>query len=302
LIIKIRALIKKLKREGKRITAMMCMLATGLGTIIPGMALTVGADTSEEQTVFEPEQAEVITQKVTRLSFDRVSDAYAGAEDEKATVIKKQYSGIFYETQDLSYNTVYLDSDYLPLGARQTVFAGAEGIIEYEKAQMQGEDGAIEVILEAKVIQPAKSAVTLVGTGASAMAAYAVPFEAESVDLDNGTMTVRTGEQAIDVLGVISCKATAYCACTLCCGPGARGITSTGTRARVGSIAVDPSVIPYGTKMFIVSDDGYYRYGYAVAEDSGGAIRGNKIDLFFNTHSEAVNFGRRNCTVYILAP
>ena len=73
------------------------------------------------------------------------------------------------------------------------------------------------------------------------------------------------------------------------------GITYTGTRARVGTVAVDPRVIPLGTKMYVEG------YGYAVAEDIGGAIKGNKIDLYFNTLKEANNFGRQQRKVYILA-
>lgn len=78
------------------------------------------------------------------------------------------------------------------------------------------------------------------------------------------------------------------------------GITATGTNARYGAIAVDPSVIPYGTRMYIVSDDGKYIYGYATAEDCGGAIKGNKIDLYFDSYDTCIQFGRRSCTVYIL--
>ena len=84
--------------------------------------------------------------------------------------------------------------------------------------------------------------------------------------------------------------------------PGDRyyGITASGTKARVGAVAVDPRVIPLGTKLYIESLDGTKDYGFAIAEDTGGAIKGNKIDLFFNTYSECITFGRRNVKVYIL--
>ncbi len=51
--------------------------------------------------------------------------------------------------------------------------------------------------------------------------------------------------------------------------------------------------------MYIVSDDGSYIYGYATAEDCGGAIQGYMIDLYFDTLAECYAFGRRTCTVYI---
>ena len=84
--------------------------------------------------------------------------------------------------------------------------------------------------------------------------------------------------------------------------PGDRGygITASGTQARPGAVAVDPRVIPLGTRLYIESLDGSKDYGFAVAEDTGGAIKGNKIDLFFETSSEVRNFGRRNVKVYIL--
>ncbi|MEG2570833.1 MAG: 3D domain-containing protein, partial [Clostridia bacterium] len=74
-----------------------------------------------------------------------------------------------------------------------------------------------------------------------------------------------------------------------------------GAVARVGLIAVDPRVIPLGTRLYITSMDGKrWVYGYAVAADTGGAIKGNKIDLFFNTEAECYDFGRQKAKVYIL--
>ena len=73
-----------------------------------------------------------------------------------------------------------------------------------------------------------------------------------------------------------------------------RGITYTGTRARYGEIAVDPRVIPLGTKVFIPG------YGIAVAEDTGGDILGNRIDLCMESYDSCMAFGRRTVQVYIL--
>ena len=87
-------------------------------------------------------------------------------------------------------------------------------------------------------------------------------------------------------------KLTAYCACSRCCGK-CDGITASGTIATAGrTIAVDPSKIPYGTEVVI--------YGHTyIAEDCGGAINGNKIDIFFNSHTEALNFGVRYAEVFV---
>lgn len=92
---------------------------------------------------------------------------------------------------------------------------------------------------------------------------------------------------------VIVMQATAY-------DPTAGSKTAMGTRARVGAVAVDPRVIPLGSKLYIESMDGFASYGYATAEDTGGAIKGNRIDLFYNSNAEANRFGRRNVKVYVL--
>ena len=92
-------------------------------------------------------------------------------------------------------------------------------------------------------------------------------------------------------LGVF--KLTAYCPCSICTGKYAKGITSTGTIATANrTIAVDPRVIPYGSNVEI------YGNNY-VAEDTGSAIKQYKIDIFFNSHSEALRFGVRYSEVFI---
>ncbi len=83
------------------------------------------------------------------------------------------------------------------------------------------------------------------------------------------------------------------------------GVTATGKSVRPGYIAVNPNQIPYGTKMWIVSNDGSYVYGYASAEDTGGFIywsgsSSTLCDLYFDSESEASAFGRRGVTIYIL--
>lgn len=97
------------------------------------------------------------------------------------------------------------------------------------------------------------------------------------------TFTTASGE-VLTYSQKLSVEATAY-SCE-----GYAGTTATGTTARYGAIAVDPSVIPYGTRMYIVSDDGSYIYGYATAEDCGRAIQGYMIDLYFDTLAECYAF------------
>jgi 3D (Asp-Asp-Asp) domain-containing protein len=82
----------------------------------------------------------------------------------------------------------------------------------------------------------------------------------------------------------ITFRVTAYCPCSKCCGK-SDGITATGVKATQGrTIAVDPRYIPYGTEV-IINGNTY------VAEDCGGAIKGNRIDIYFDSHQEALAFG-----------
>lgn len=111
-----------------------------------------------------------------------------------------------------------------------------------------------------------------------------------------GAVTTRGGDvlrysKAVDV------TATAYSS------EGMRNkLTAIGSTARVGAIAVDPRVIPLGSRLYITSADGTsWVYGVAVAEDTGGAIKGNRIDLYFDTQSECRSFGRRSAKVYVLS-
>ena len=85
-------------------------------------------------------------------------------------------------------------------------------------------------------------------------------------------------------------SATAYSAHD----PGNGSRTAMGTPVRHGVIAVDPSVIPLGTRVFIPG------YGEAVAEDVGGAIHGNRIDVAFDTHEEAIFFGWQELEIFIM--
>ena len=92
-------------------------------------------------------------------------------------------------------------------------------------------------------------------------------------------------------------KLTAYCPCAKCCGKWANGITATGTTATEGrTIAVDPRVIPYGSTVTLYYEDGtVHTY---TAEDCGGAIKGNRIDVFFDDHQAARDFGVQTAYVY----
>lgn len=92
---------------------------------------------------------------------------------------------------------------------------------------------------------------------------------------------------------------TAYCPCRQCCGPDARGITSTGQDARLDGCAVDPKLVPYGCRVRIPG------VGWRTADDTGSAMRASgrrgvvHIDVRMQSHERALRFGIRRVTVQI---
>ena len=112
-------------------------------------------------------------------------------------------------------------------------------------------------------------------------------------DDGSGTITLENG-QVLTFSEARTMKGTAYTAAEGKVGT----ITATGTTVRLGVVAVDRKVLPLGTKVYVVSNDGQYTYGFAIAEDTG--VRGNMIDLYMNTYNDCIQFGVRDCTVYVL--
>ena len=107
---------------------------------------------------------------------------------------------------------------------------------------------------------------------------------------------------------VLAMNATAYCLCKKCCGKAEThpeyGYTASGYKITPGTndkvIAVDTSVIPLGTKVYVEGLNGASSYGYAVAADTGSAIKNMKIDLYMDSHQEALNWGLKKVNVYLI--
>lgn len=95
--------------------------------------------------------------------------------------------------------------------------------------------------------------------------------------------------------------ATAYCPCSKCCGEDSPGITATQTDAYKAGVAVDPNIIPKGSHIDI---PGYNRGpnengSWILCDDVGGAIKGNRIDVRFKTHQEAIEWGVREILIRV---
>lgn len=111
---------------------------------------------------------------------------------------------------------------------------------------------------------------------------------------DNKSSNVSTNEST----GWVKFNASSYCFCSKCCGK-TTGITASGTKATAGRTVAMSSSYPFGTKVLVKTSSGKIlnNGNPYIVEDRGGAIKGNKIDIFQNSHQEALNFGRK--TVYV---
>lgn len=164
----------------------------------------------------------------------------------------------------------------LPLG-EATVTSGRPGVRETVLRMTRRDGGRPErTVLASRIIREPSPKVIVRG-----LATYSSLARVASQGFESA---VRMAGSALHMI------ATAYSAGCYGCS----GMTASGVRAGFGVIAVDPSIVPLGTKVFIPG------YGRAVAGDTGGAILGHRVDLGFNTQTAAMHFGRRPITLYVL--
>ncbi len=191
----------------------------------------------------------------------------------------------YTKEKTLDFKTINEDSNSLYKGETKIKQEGQEGLktFTYKKTFKNGELISDELVKE-KVTKKPVNKIILNGTKEKPKPVVKAPSQGPAI---NNSSSFDGASR-----GVMMMNATAYTP-----DPAENGGysgTALGTPLRRGVVAVDPSVIPLGTRLYIEG------YGYARAEDTGGAIRGNKIDLLFMTRSEAYSFGRRTVKVHIL--
>lgn len=183
---------------------------------------------------------------------------------------KKNYQ-LSFEAQisykkNIEYNVIYKYTDKLPLGTQKVLINGQTGISIIKELRNYKSCNEYEIISQNEIIlKNPVSKVVLVGI--------------KELNLEEKR-----------VLKVLEMEASGYTS-------GIDNVgyyTYTGHKVRRGVVAVDPNVIKLGTKLYVQG------YGYAVALDVGSAIKGNKIDLYFETYQDAINWGRRKVKVFIL--
>lgn len=251
------------------------ILDNGVETKIESGQIVV-ADILKEKGYTLKEKDYTVPALDVELDFDQ--------KNEPVIIINRILNKTITDVVSVPFETVTTENSELEKGKTRVVTPGVEGttVITTEKTLMNGQEVSSKV--KEEVVKAPISQVTEVGTKE--------PPKQTAVG-GGGSLNGKSYSK------VITMQATAYDASPASNGKWA-GVTALGTKLRPGVVAVDRNVIPLGTKLYIESTDGWPSYGVAVAEDVGGAIKGNRIDLFFESASTVKSFGRRNVKVYVL--
>lgn len=191
---------------------------------------------------------------------------------------------IIAEQSEIPFTIVQKPNDVMNEGETRTVVNGENGIREkYYKLTYEDSKPVSRIFINEKIVKEPVNKIVEYGT--------VLNFRNHRGDL-------------VRYKDVIKMKATAYTSSFEDTGknPGHPqfGITYTGLKAREGIIAVDPKVIPLGTKVYVEVPGSAPDYGFAIAGDIGSAIKGNLIDLYFDSPQKVRQWGKRTVNVYIL--
>lgn len=205
---------------------------------------------------------------------------------------------VTYYTEEVTtpYDSTTICDSTLARGTTTVLQAGVDGrtVYTYEQKSIDGGEPVTTLVqtdtydMQTEIVAYGTRVHFQAPTGLSQSSNYIT-----NIDDQTNTITLASGA-TYHLSRTVTCSCTAYTASA-----GAK--TASGRTAQVGVVAVDTSVFPMGTKLLIQSSDGSFLYGVAVAGDTGSAVKGYTIDLYFNTLSECYSFGRRTCTVYVLS-
>ncbi|MDQ0157790.1 uncharacterized protein YabE (DUF348 family) [Robertmurraya andreesenii] len=217
----------------------------------------------------------LLQQGITLNELDRVEPSLEEQVNEKTKVNVIRVEKVTDVVEEPIKFAVVTKKDHtLAKGTEKTISSGQEGLVkkEYEVILENGEEVSRKLLRES-TMKEKRDKVVAVGTKTT-------------------TQTVSRG--SVNAVKEFYVSSTAYTAnCNGCSGRTATGFNlKANPNAKI--IAVDPSVIPLGTKVFVEG------YGYAIAADTGSAIKGNKIDVFFASKSDAYRWGRKKVLIKIL--
>ena len=203
------------------------------------------------------------------------------------------------EEETIAFKTETVRSSALANGAKRVTQQGENGIktVTYKDKIVNGEVESSEVVGEEITKQPVNKIVThgTLNTSSSKLGNNKIEKNGRPISEIPlpSNYTIDENNVPTSYKYTITGRGAAYCI------PG--GITSTGKPVKPGYIAVNPKQIPYGTEMWIVSNDGVV-YGYAIAADTGGFAKKGyyTVDLYMNTVDQCYAWGSRYVTIYIL--
>ena len=242
---------------------------------------------------------ETVEELLNRLNIDLTgedvpscgleTETFDGMELRVDRVISRQET----YTATLPHEITYCRDASIPSGTESVLVEGRDGevLCTANVTYRNGAEAGREILTQNMTIAP----VTEIIAQGAAEAADTAANPDDMPIIGDGYIELPTGE-LLTYTGTATVRASAYTHTDAGCNM----ITSTGSTVHVGTVAVDPRHIPYGTRMFIIANDGSYVYGVSEAEDCGGAIKGDRVDLYMPTYSECMEFGRRTCTVYFL--
>ncbi len=230
--------------------------------------------------------------------FDQVSSEPDAVLNGVITEISVTRATVTYSTESIpiSFSSIREADTEMPRGEEAVTTVGEDGSLDKTFRTVTMEDGtATTELISVTTVNPVDEVVSY-GTkteferptnGLSTSSEYIT-----NIDDEAGTFTTSKGD-TYSFSKQLTLNATAYTA-------GSGAICSTGRLARVGVVAVDPKYISYGTEMFIMSADGSFVYGIAIAGDCGGAIDNNDVDLYMTSRSTCLQFGRRDVVAYVI--
>ena len=191
----------------------------------------------------------------------------------------------------IPHEVYYCADTSLPVGTEEVLIRGRDGELLHtaEVTYLNGQEVHREELTQTQTIAPITEVIAQGTAQPEAEEPPAMPV------IEDGYIIMPSGE-ILTYCKTDYVTATGYTHTDAGCDM----ITSTGTTVHYGTAAVDPRFIPYGTRMLIVSLDGERYYGIATAEDCGGAIKRDRMDLYFPTYNECIEFGRRRCIIYFL--
>lgn len=188
-------------------------------------------------------------------------------------------------TEPIPFQTVTQKDSTLAAGKKSVKTDGQNGVKTVVSRQKLSDGKVVQsTVVKTEITKQPVSRVVAVGTKRIRSASAAARAD--------GTLIDRNG-RPVRYKKLLRGRCTAYYAGTT---------TATGLPAAYGRVAVNPNVIPYGTRLYICSPDGRLVYGYAVAADTGGAAMSNAIlaDLYYPSYEQCVRVGSRTMNVYLL--